>query len=87
MRESLNDEDKGGWPSELKRKVSTIQEMSCWDIVDRSKNDRLMYTKIVLKRTPDEKEQFVDMKLVLWYVAMRKWIVGKITSLLLPIIL
>lgn len=39
VKEALNGDDIEAWKNAIKMDVSTLQEMSCWDVVDRPKSD------------------------------------------------
>lgn len=56
FKEALQGQYKESWKEAIK-KISTLVEVKCWQIVERPKNQKLMYTKFALKIKCDEKEE------------------------------
>lgn len=40
----------------IKTAFDMLEHMRCWELVSRSKNERVMHTKLCLRKNRDEKE-------------------------------
>lgn len=56
LRQSLEGDDKKAWVQEINTEVTTHRKLDCWVIFDRSREERVVYTKFVLKKIRSEIE-------------------------------
>lgn len=50
-------DEKDDWKTSMRNEIESLDKMKCWDIVPRSKSDRVMHLKFVLEKKRGDKRE------------------------------